>query len=377
MIKICMIAHLNDLSGANKALVDLAKGLSKTQDVTVVVPRKGLLYNELIKNNIKATVILSGTWVYKKDEKLIKKIIKRTLNFFAEIKYRSFFKKGGFDLIHYNSYTYGTGALSASKLGIPYVWHIRELPEENFNLTFFNREKSNMIVSGSECIITISNFMKKAVSDRFSPEKIFVVYDGITTKDNISSGLKKEDLSDIVLIGAIAEDKGTLDAIRAVKYLHEQGIDKKLYIVGAVTDNAYYEKVKNEITDDIKQNIIFVGYRSDLKDYRKKSLLALMCSKAEAFGLVTIEAMNAGQIIIGADTGATPEIINDGYNGFLYRQGDHTDLAQKIMAAFNSTDLEQISINAQKTVRDSFSTENNAALVSNILDSVVRARRKK
>jgi hypothetical protein len=372
-----MIAHLNDLSGANKALVDLAKGLSKTHDITVVVPRKGALYNELIKNNIKATVILSGTWVYKRDEKLIKKIIKRTLNFFAEIKYRSFFKTGGFDLIHYNSYTYGTGARSASKLGIPYVWHIRELPEENFNLTFFNREKSNRIVSGSECMITISNFMKKAISDRFSLGKISVVYDGISTTKNISSDLKKKELSDIVLIGAIAEDKGTLDAIKAVKYLHEQGIDKKLYIVGAVTDNAYYEIVKNEITEDIKQNIIFVGYKSDLKDYRKKSLLALMCSKAEAFGLVTIEAMNAGQIIIGADTGATPEIINDGYNGFLYRQGDHTDLAKKIIAAFNYPELDRISINAQKTVRDSFSTENNAALVGDVLDSVVRARRKK
>lgn len=377
MIKICMIAHLNDLSGANRSLIDLSALLSRTHDVTVVVPRKGALYDELIKNNIKATIILSGTWVYKRDEKLVKKIIKRTLNFFAEIKYRSFFKKGGFDLIHYNSYTYGTGARSASKLGIPYVWHIRELPEENFNLTFFNREKSNKLVSSSDRIVTISEFMKSCISDRFPADKIKVVYNGVLPVDSTSANFKITSLSDIVIIGAIAEDKGTIDAVRAVKYLHEQGIDKKLYIVGAVTDNAYYEIVKKEITDDIKQNIIFVGYRSDLNEYRKNTYLTLMCSKAEAFGRVTIEAMNAGQIIIGADTGATPEIIKDGYNGFLYRQGDHTDLAKKIMAVFNYPELDRISINAQKTVRDSFSTENNAALVGEILDSVVRARRKK
>ena len=139
--KICLIAHLNDLSGANKALVDLAEGLSVTNDVTVVVPRTGPLKITLDKLNIKSKVIYSATWVYKKDEYLTKRILKRIINTIAEVIYYSFFKKEQFDIIHFNSITYGCGGVSASKLEIPYTWHIRELAEENFNLTYPFQQK--------------------------------------------------------------------------------------------------------------------------------------------------------------------------------------------------------------------------------------------
>ena len=72
---------------------------------------------------------------------------------------------------------------------------------------------------------------------------------------------------------------------------------------------------------------------------------------------MTIEAMKYGQIMIGADTGATPEIIRDGKNGFLYRQGDGTDLAQKILLACNAPDKSTIAWEARRTVEESFCIE--------------------
>ena len=45
----------------------------------------------------------------------------------------------------------------------------------------------------------------------------------------------------------------------------------------------------------------------------------LMCSKNEAMGRVTVEALFNGCPVIGYDGGGTPEIIKDGINGFLFK----------------------------------------------------------
>lgn len=370
MKNICIIAHLNDLSGANKSLVDLADHLRNVFDITVVVPRKGELYTELNRRGIRCKNIFSGTWVCKKDESILKKIIKFISNIFAEICYYFYFKKNNFDLIHFNSSVYGCGAMSAIKLHIPYTWHIRELAESNFNLTFFNRQKSIELINSAMRIITISAFMKNVLSRDFDQRKLQVIYNGVLPKN------KKESLEidkfDLVVIGAIAEDKGQLDAIKALKELHNLGNDKiKLYLVGKVTDQNYYNVIQREISDDIKDFVFFTGYKNDVSEYRSSNYIALICSKAEAFGRVTIEAMNEGQIIIGAKSGATPEIITDGYNGFLYETGNSLSLTSKIVEAINYDEKEDLIDAGYATVRDLFSINNTVENVGKVFEEVI------
>ncbi|MFT8592315.1 MAG: glycosyltransferase [Bifidobacterium sp.] len=63
--------------------------------------------------------------------------------------------------------------------------------------------------------------------------------------------------------------------------------------------------------------------------------IALVCSKCEAFGRVTIEAASAGCIVIGADTGATPEILSK-IGGIKYILGSCEDLGEKIREVIQS-----------------------------------------
>jgi glycosyltransferase involved in cell wall biosynthesis len=55
-----------------------------------------------------------------------------------------------------------------------------------------------------------------------------------------------------------------------------------------------------------------------------------MCSRGEPFGRVTVEAMKQGVPVVGAASGGTIEIIQDGVTGLLYQLGDAEDLAAKI-----------------------------------------------
>ena len=368
-MKICLIAHLNDLSGANKALVDLAVGLKERHDVTVVVPRKGALSEKLEELGVTTEIIVSGTWVYKRDEHLIKKCIKRVLNFFAEGVYYRFFKKNKFDLVHYNSITYGCGAKALNKLKTPYVWHIRELAEENFNLTFFNKRKSYELIKGAACILTISKFMLNKIAQDFDKEKIVVVYDGNTIKDKPT--FTPAENYKLVLIGAIAEDKGQLDAIQALDFLSNKGIVLDLHIVGAVTDEQYHQRVLNAITPSIESHVHFEGYLKDVSKFRTSDYIALMCSKAEAFGLVTIEAMNSGQLIIGSNGGATPELIDSALTGCIYEYGNHVDLANKIEMLINNEEKEQIVTKAYNNVSVKFNINTTIDNVDSIYHDVI------
>lgn len=369
MRKICIVAHLNDLSGANKSLVDLVDLLKEHYEIIVVAPRKGLLCDELRRRKIKNKVIFSGTWVYKHDEKNIKKVVKRVGNIFGEVAFYMFFKKEKFDLIHFNSSVYGSGAEAAKMLKIPYTWHIRELAEENFNLSFFNKKKSIKLINGAKKIITISNFMKEKLKADFDEKKLQVVYNGLhpawPQKHN------NDNKYDLVMIGAIAKDKGQLDAIRAVSVLKKKGIEIKLYIVGAISNREYYELLQREIEDEIKNQIIFVGYLKDVSEYRKNKYIALVCSHAEAFGRVTIEAMNVGQIVIGTRTGATPEIIQDEENGYLYTSGNAEELALKIETVLKSESMDMLVQKGYKTVEEKFNIHNTVECINDIFKNLV------
>lgn len=56
----------------------------------------------------------------------------------------------------------------------------------------------------------------------------------------------------------------------------------------------------------------------------------LLPSRAEGFGLVLLEAMSFGVPAIGVDAWAMPEVIQDGFNGFLIPPGDVQELAARM-----------------------------------------------
>ena len=55
-----------------------------------------------------------------------------------------------------------------------------------------------------------------------------------------------------------------------------------------------------------------------------------MASRAETFGMVTIEAMACGTPTLGSNAGGTPEILDQGKYGVLFEPMNATDLALKI-----------------------------------------------
>jgi glycosyltransferase involved in cell wall biosynthesis len=80
-----------------------------------------------------------------------------------------------------------------------------------------------------------------------------------------------------------------------------------------------------------------------------------MCSKNEAQGRVTVEAMFNGCPVIGYASAGTLEIIKDKENGFLYT--DIYDILQKVSYIEQHYDISYLIHNAQQYAQDNFSEE--------------------
>lgn len=75
-----------------------------------------------------------------------------------------------------------------------------------------------------------------------------------------------------------------------------------------------------------------------LNKYYNMADVFIFPSREEPLGLVGIEAMAAGTIVIGSKVGGIKEYISDGENGFLFEPEDHLALSQSIEKVYRNFD---------------------------------------
>lgn len=159
--------------------------------------------------------------------------------------------------------------------------------------------------------IVPSFFVKKTLIERGIPaEKISVLPHFIPEKTEASM-LPHDKAGEkyALYAGSISKEKG-VDALIDI-FRNISGM--KLYLAG---------KTENNFTIPESENIRPLGYLSqeELQRYIAGASVVVSGSRLpETFGLVALEAIAKGKPFIGFQSGAFPEIIDQGENGFLAR----------------------------------------------------------
>jgi glycosyltransferase involved in cell wall biosynthesis len=93
----------------------------------------------------------------------------------------------------------------------------------------------------------------------------------------------------------------------------------------------YFQTIERTIEENELQSRVFIRpFREDIASFYKAIDAFVMASKAETFGMVTIEAMASGVPTIGSNAGGTPEILEYGKLGFLFEPLNASSLANSI-----------------------------------------------
>ena len=296
---------------------------------------------------------------------------------FGVKKANTIVKLGHYDVIHSNSSREDLGAILSKKNNIPHVWHIREFGDSDYQCFSFRKNFVQYINNHSKKCIAISNavrnhWIKKGISE----EKIITIYNGIEaipfrereTKHRLSC----------VIMGNLVETKGHKELITALGMLSKDYHNKISVDIIGDGKRKYVNELKNAISYYGLEDIIhFCGYINDSSKLLGKYDVGFMCSRCEAFGRVTVEYMMSGMIVIASDTGANPELIEDGMNGLLYHHGDTKDLCKKIRLIIENPDIiNRIGYNAFYTASTKFSIGNTARNIIYLYTDAIKKRKK-
>lgn len=338
-MNILFIAHERELNGATRSLLNILSEIQDKHKVYVLTSfKEGPFYDELKNYNVTVVRASFYWWCDVKATSLgwIRKVLKYTIyqryvNIFTALKLANYVRENNIGIIHSNTSVVNVGALISKYTGIKHVWHIREFADMDFNIYPLVRKKTyyKCMNANTSRFICIS----KAVANHYYEldlDKKEIVYNGIDSSNFIDLSEKNEQENlNILIAGRVSPPKGQKEAVFACLKLFEEGYHNfKLYIAGS--GKPYFK-----IPEEIKHNVVFMGQVENMPNIRKNMDFELVCSKAEAFGRVTAEAMMGGLPVIGSNTGGTPELIIDGETGFLYNYGDIESLYEKMRIFFD------------------------------------------
>lgn len=258
------------------------------------------------------------------------------------------------DVIHINNYKgLSLSCFKAGKdLNIPVIYesHDFSLICPRANLIRGNNtlcEKRNVICNqyvnqqrkllndNVDLLISPSQFMidKFKENDFFNSTECVKIPLGVDYESEKS--LKSYDSIDITYIGTLGKHKGVDTLIEAFKEI--EGECLKLHIIGKGYDE---EEFKNLSKND--DRIIFHGF-VDNKDIRKyyemSNILVIPSICYDNSPLVIYESFSTGTPVIGSNIGGIPELIEDGYNGFLFDAGNVNSLKEKLVKVINNKEL--------------------------------------
>lgn len=196
--------------------------------------------------------------------------------------------------------------------------------------------------------ICASTFSKHAAEYNGIPdEKILFVPYGVSAtafhpwQKNYSDGLK------VLFVGEVNQRKGILQILEAAQELHEYNIEFNIVGMGREYCSELYESYEKYVK--FRGRVPF----EELQMYYGTSHIFIFPSMGEGFGLVLPEALSSGLPVIASHNCAGPDLVIEGYNGFLIDAGNSKQLADKILWFYNNMDqLPQMQENAINSVKE-------------------------
>ena len=177
--------------------------------------------------------------------------------------------------------------------------------------------------------------ISKAVADRLSSHP-FVI--GNPYEDRVFR-LMPEITRDktIVFVGRLVSDKGVDLLLQALKLLQRDGFSPDLTIVGSGPEEGNLRKLSAQLGLD--RQVTFAGQQSGnslAQTLNRHRVLAVPSRWAEPFGIVALEGIACGCVVVGSQNGGLKEAI--GPCGLTFENGNVAALASQLQRLINEPD---------------------------------------
>ncbi|WP_029544385.1 glycosyltransferase family 4 protein [Selenomonas sp. AB3002] len=372
-MRVLFFTHGSELLGANRSLLqNLLYWQAMGMESLIVSPNAGDLNKVLNKHNIPSLVAHFLWWVGDCDGG---KIPDNTL---VVDKLDSLLKNCCFNLVYSNSSVINIGANMARKLDRPHIWHIREFVEEDFGWHFFlgRKEALEYILNNSNKAICISKALMSKCEDVVEQKNVFCLIPNGVSLDYAGTHKKDEFYQDVLRIGMcgfVKECKNQKEVLEALSLLPKEVL-KHYEVEFYGPQDPIYQEVLNEYANSnlLKDRVKFLGYTTDVASHLCNCQIGVMASRMEAFGRVTVEYMLSGLLTIASNTGANPELLENGKYGLLYEFGNPKKLAEcLIWCEKHRSKMQKMARQAQGEALKRFDPQRTAMSVYDVIANAI------
>lgn len=181
-----------------------------------------------------------------------------------------------------------------------------------------------------DCVNFPSNFVRDNVCKKhqINPQKIFVAYRGVEEKYFKRAISRNKDPYAMVYLGH--PEKGLDDAISILRILRKMDPRFTLNVFGGY--GLWGDTQRQTPNEPGLSDHGLVGQKKLARHMEKMSFSLNLQAIQEGFGLAVCESMRAGCIVLASNVGAYPEVIRNGYNGFLIN-GNHAEIGTHLEVA--------------------------------------------
>ena len=367
-MKILCLEQFRDLGGGQLALLDLLPGFRERDwEPVIAIPGEGLLAERVrslgfdveiyaapphLNNSISALDVARYTAAAPKQTRALMQLVARLQP----------------DLLYVNaSRVLPLTALVASRFSIPLVFHSHSRITRPAVVALMGL----CLKFARAQVISCSRYSASPFH-RYVPEHaLSVIYNGVRDTP-ISHSPQTNAHPRIGVIGRIEPEKGQLDFVTAARLLLEFVPDCKFFIAGAplFAGNGYLDSVQAASRGLPFQ---FLGWQDDVRPLLSTlDLLVVPSAPLDAAPRVILEAFAARVPVVAFPSGGIPELIQDGYNGFLTSAFTPAALAERIRFVLDLSPASRQSViaNARNSWRERHSLD---VFRRNVSDFLARA----
>jgi len=359
--KILFVIDGLEFGGGERGFVQLAAGLRDRFDISVASSPGGQFEYKIRKLGIRFYPIH----------------LSKRASFKPVLQIRDLILSHNIDILHSQGARADFFSRIAGRLtGFPCILCTVQMPVEGFDVRPLRKTIYRLMDRVSERyverFIVVSDSLKEMMvkKRRIPNEKVTRIYNGIELDEYMPNGKEIrsqksevrrefEVAKDAPVIGAIGRmvwQKGFEYLIEAVPSIIQDFRKAKVLIVGEGPLRERLEALGERLK--VKKNLIFAGFRSDIRDILSAVDLLVVPSLLEGFPMITLEAMAMAKPIVATNIDGIREQITNGESGILVPPRDPAALVNAVMRVLNDKELARnMGLSARRKVEREFSVE--------------------
>ncbi|MEO0348030.1 MAG: glycosyltransferase [Pseudomonadota bacterium] len=323
-LKVLQLLPALHSGGIEASVINIVKFFSENNNIEVHIASNGGELQHELPDNVKHFSL-------NLDHKSIGNLMQATK------KLARIINRERYDIVHVHS-RFPAWVLYFTKKKVEHDFKVISTIHSAHSQQFLLKKIYNNQLAKADMVTTVSKFMQNYLIEQWNlPQKPKLTYCGVDFNRLIGGNITKYDKLKaiakeqfILLPGRISPKKGHHLLMQSFARLNNRE-QYRLLFVGKIQSDKYFNNLRTLAKAlQIEHLVYFHPAIIDIAElYRQASLVVVPSVKPEAFGLVTAEAQYAGALVLATNIGASPELIEHNFNGYLC-QPNITNLSQQL-----------------------------------------------